>query len=91
MYVSYYDFLLKESEIPVQGNGSIKITSVKDCEGDAYLNLRKGKIRVGFELKCKIEWAGEIKDSEGAVVVACKGKATLAEIDDSMDDDEYED
>jgi len=82
--------LLKETEIPIQG-GEIKITAVKDIEGDAYLNMRKGKIRVGFELKCKMEWTGEITDTDGKDVVKCTGKCILADLDDTMDNDEYED
>lgn len=83
--------LLKETSIPVQGNGGITITKVKDIEGDAYLNMRKGKVRLGFELKCKMEWEGCIKDADGADVVKCTGKATLVDLDDSTEDDEYED
>jgi hypothetical protein len=30
------------------------VTDVTEVEGDAYLNNRKGKIRLGFELKCKV-------------------------------------
>jgi hypothetical protein len=37
-----------------QGNGKITVTDVTEVEGDAYLNNRKGKIRLGFELKCKV-------------------------------------
>ena len=54
----------------------------------AYLNNRKGKVRLGFELKCKIKWAGQINDAEGNAVVKCTGTAVLADLDDSMDDDE---
>jgi activator of HSP90 ATPase len=61
---------------------------VKDVEGDAYLNNRKGKIRLGFELKCKVEWKGQINDAEGKAVVECKGTAHLNDLDDTMDDDE---
>lgn len=83
--------VLKEAVIPVQGNGQIKITNVKEVVGDAYLNLRKGKVRLGFELKCKMEWEGVINDADGKEVVKCTGKAVLLDLDDSMDEDEYED
>lgn len=83
--------LLEESKIPVQGNGSIKLTNVKEFKGDAYLNLRKGKLRVGFELSIEFEWEGVILDGDNKPVVECSGKGNIAEICDAMDDDEYED
>lgn len=83
--------LLQESKIEVQGNGGIKISKVKDFKGDAYLNLRKGKMRVGFELSIEFEWEGEIRDSDDKPIVNCSGKGNIAEISDDMDDDEYED
>lgn len=82
--------LLKSCEIPVQGNGSITITNVKDIKGDAYLNVRKGKMRVGFEISCEIEWKGVIQDGDGNTVVECTGKAKVENLDDDHDDDEYE-
>lgn len=82
--------LLKEAEIPVKGQGTLKITGTKDLTGDAYLNMRKGKIRVGFEIKMTILWEGEIKDADGKSVVKCTGKANVIEISDDLDDDEYE-
>jgi len=82
--------LLKEAAIPVQGNGSITITDVKDIKGDAYLNIRKGKMRVGFELGMNIAWEGKILDSDGNEAVSCKGKAIIVEFSDDQDDDEYE-
>jgi len=85
------DELLKAAVITVEGNGKITITAVKDIEGDAYLNNRKGKIRYGYEFKLKMEWAGEIRDGDGEVVVKCTGKSSVTEIDDTVDDDEYED
>merc|ERR1711957_1157809 len=82
--------LLKGADIPVQGNGSITITDVKGIEGDAYLNVRKGKMRVGFEIKMVIHWKGKILDSDGNEAVKCTGKATVVELSDDLDDDEYE-
>lgn len=83
--------LLEESKIPVQGNGNIKLTNVKEFKGDAYFNLRKGKVRVGFELSIEFEWEGVILDGDDKPVVECSGKGSIAEISDDMDDDEYED
>lgn len=82
--------LLKEGVIGVQGNGSIKITDVKDIKGDAYLNIRKGKMRVGFELSMSLVWEGKILDSDGNEAVSCKGKCQIVEFSDDQDEDEYE-
>ena len=81
--------LLKESVFPVQGGAILRISAVKEIEGDAYFNLRKGKLRAGFDLKAKLEWEGEIKAEDGTTVVKATGKATMGEIDDSTDEDEY--
>jgi len=81
--------LLKEAVFPTQGKAVLRITTVKDVEGDAYLNLRKGKLRVGFDLKCKFEWEGEIKAEGGDEVVKVTGKGVMSEIDDTTDEDEY--
>jgi len=81
--------LIKESTFPIQAGAVLRISAVKEIEGDAYLNLRKGKLRVGFDLKCKLEWEGEIKSDDGTSVVKANGKGVVGEIDDSTDEDEY--
>jgi len=80
--------LFKEAEIPVP-NGYLKIIGAT-IEGEAYVNVRKGKKIVGFELKANLEWEGEIKDGEGKTVVKTTGKAKIPNLDEDQDEDEYE-
>lgn len=83
--------LISSAEIPVQGTGSIKISSVSEVKGEAYINVRKNKLIHGFMLSVdKIEWQGEIKDADGNNAVECKGTCLLEEIDGTMDSDEFE-
>jgi len=83
--------LLKSATIPVKGNGNISITGASEITGDAYLNMRKGKYRVGFQLTIgKIQWEGEIRADDGYVVAKCKGTCKVAEFCEDTDDDEYE-
>lgn len=83
--------LVEEAKIPVDGNGSISITELKDFKPDAFLNLRKGKVFFGFEIKAKIIWKGEIKDSDGNSCVKCEGECSINDLSDDVEEDEFED
>lgn len=80
--------LLTGLQVPVKGNGSLSITEVTDVEGDAYKNMRKGKWSIGFEMKCKLKWKGEIIDENGNVAVSCTGTASIPDFSEDQDEDE---
>jgi len=83
--------MLKGAKIPLQGNGSLSITAVDDIKGDAYLNIRKGKLRVGFEITIgKIKWEGEIQTDAGISVGSCAGTCSVPEFCEDADDDDYD-
>nr|XP_043610147.1 activator of 90 kDa heat shock protein ATPase homolog [Erigeron canadensis] len=46
-----------------EGNLFIKTKKIDKIEGEAYVNVRKGKIIPGYELSLKLDWIGEVKDS----------------------------
>lgn len=48
---------------------------VKSVKGEAFVNQRKGKMIVSYELEMRIGWAGEVRDVEGGVTG--KGKGTV--------------
>ncbi|KAH0904840.1 hypothetical protein HID58_044343 [Brassica napus] len=48
-----------------ESNLFLKINKVEKLEGEAYVNVRKGKIIPGYELNVSLSWQGEAKDSEG--------------------------
>lgn len=56
----------------VKGKGScwVKTTNSVSVEGEAYVNIRKGKIIPGYELHVKVNWEGEIRDISGERVLA---------------------
>ncbi|GLJ32966.1 hypothetical protein SUGI_0663860 [Cryptomeria japonica] len=41
---------------------SIKITAVEKIEGEAYVNIRKGKVIPGYEISLTVSWSGETKE-----------------------------
>eukprot|EP00457_Paulinella_chromatophora_P006789 gb/GEZN01006808.1/.p2 GENE.gb/GEZN01006808.1/~~gb/GEZN01006808.1/.p2 ORF type:complete len:218 (-),score=37.77 gb/GEZN01006808.1/:91-744(-) len=77
--------LLKEVKVNFS-KGTITIKTVTGLEGDACIYQRKGKKFIGFEMKCSIEWEGEISGEP----YTAKGKATLPEISADSDPDEYQ-
>nr|KYP70623.1 Activator of 90 kDa heat shock protein ATPase isogeny 1 [Cajanus cajan] len=49
-----------------EGNLFLKTTSLRSLDGEAYVNVRKGKIIPGYEISLSLAWQGEAKDSQGA-------------------------
>lgn len=60
-----------------EGNLYIRINKVEKLEGEAYVNVRKGKIIPGYELNLAISWEGEAKDSEGKTLLKADGSIDL--------------
>ncbi|CAD7698022.1 unnamed protein product [Ostreobium quekettii] len=58
-----------------EGGTGATTTEVKSVKGEAFVNQRKGKMIVSYELEMRIGWAGEVRDAEGGV--AAKGKGTV--------------
>lgn len=60
-----------------EGNLYIRIKKVEKLEGEAYVNVRKGKIIPGYELNLVVSWEGEAKDSEGKTLLIADGSIDL--------------
>lgn len=60
-----------------EGNLYIRIKKVEKLEGEAYVNVRKGKIIPGYELNLVVSWEGEAKDSEGKTLLITDGSIDL--------------
>lgn len=83
--------LLKAANISVDGNGRLFISKVEDIKGDAYINMRKGKFRLGFEIAIgKIYWEGEMRADDGSIVGSCKGTCAVAEFAEDAEEDDYD-
>lgn len=73
-----------------QGGVWITTTAVESFTGEAYVNIRKGKIIPGYELKLRLKWAGEAKDGDGKVLSRVDGTVEFPYIADENADDEPE-
>eukprot|EP00249_Psilotum_nudum_P009909 c22228_g2_i1 orf=197-754(+) len=68
----------------VEGAGGlwIKTTKLETVTGEAYINIRKGKIIPGYEVTVRLDWDGEAKDGDGNSVATVGGKVELPYIAD---------
>eukprot|EP00245_Coleochaete_scutata_P004425 TRINITY_DN1700_c0_g2_i1.p1 TRINITY_DN1700_c0_g2~~TRINITY_DN1700_c0_g2_i1.p1 ORF type:complete len:372 (-),score=83.32 TRINITY_DN1700_c0_g2_i1:161-1213(-) len=73
-----------------EGNCWCQITEVDTVEGEAYVNIRKGKIIPGYELKVKLGWKGECKDGSGQSVASATGKVEVPYLADENADEDPE-
>ncbi|KAJ0792011.1 putative activator of Hsp90 ATPase 1, START-like domain superfamily, activator of Hsp90 ATPase, Aha1 [Helianthus annuus] len=71
-----------------EGNLFIKTTSLEKVEGEAYVNVRKGKIIPGYELNVSINWKGEAKDPEGKSLLIVDGVVEIPYISDENADED---
>ncbi|CAI9100995.1 OLC1v1038209C1 [Oldenlandia corymbosa var. corymbosa] len=65
-----------------EGNLFLRIKKVDKLEGEAYVNVRKGKIIPGYELSLVISWEGEAKDSDGNSLGKAEGTIEIPYISD---------
>ncbi|KAH6812790.1 Aha1 domain-containing protein [Perilla frutescens var. frutescens] len=66
-----------------EGNLFIKIKNVEKLEGEAYVNVRKGKIIPGYELNLVISYEAEARDSDGkSVLLKTEGSVEVPYISD---------
>ncbi|BBN02633.1 activator of Hsp90 ATPase protein 1 [Marchantia polymorpha subsp. ruderalis] len=81
------------NNVPIlSGEGGLWIstTTVESVAGEAYVNIRKGKIIPGYELKVRVSWVGEAKDGSGTVLSKVEGKVEFPYIADENADEEPE-
>lgn len=73
-------------------SSEVTIVSVQSVSGDAYVNVRKGKIIPGYELNVKLKWEGVLRKVGGEendkIVVKVEGTVELPYIaDENADED----
>ncbi|GER25931.1 activator of 90 kDa heat shock protein ATPase-like protein [Striga asiatica] len=69
----------------LSGEGNLHITTkkIEKLEGEAYVNVRKGKIIPGYELNLVLSYEAVAKDSDGSsVVLSTKGSVEVPYISD---------
>ena len=49
-----------------EGGLSVKFTKLTKCSGEAFVNIRKGKMIPSYELELRFGWEGTVKDGNGA-------------------------
>lgn len=73
-----------------EGNLFLKTTSLRSLDGEAYVNVRKGKIIPGYEISLSLAWQGEAKDSQGASLLKVDGTVDIPYISDENADEDPE-
>ncbi|XP_021893986.1 activator of 90 kDa heat shock protein ATPase homolog 1 [Carica papaya] len=81
------------SNMPVlEGEGGIylKTTKIEKVDGEAYVNIRKGKIIPGYEISVSLSWEGEARDSAGKTLLKAEGGVEIPYIADENADEDPE-
>jgi len=71
-----------------EGNLFIKTTTLRSLTGEAYINIRKGKIIPGYEINLTVSWEGEAKDYEGNSLLKVNGAVEIPYISDENADED---
>ncbi|PPD82185.1 hypothetical protein GOBAR_DD20881 [Gossypium barbadense] len=73
-----------------QGNLRIKTKKIEKVDGEAYVNIRKGKVIPGYEISLSVSWEGEAKDGEGKTLLKAEGNLEIPYISDENADEDPE-
>lgn len=76
------NLLCNKSILDGEGNIYIRTKELTKLEGEAYVNVRKGKIIPGYELHLVLSYEAEAKDSEGNSVLCTEGSVEVPYISD---------
>ncbi|KAJ9439931.1 Activator of 90 kDa heat shock protein ATPase-like protein [Diplonema papillatum] len=76
--------ILKDNIVEKTKKIELKITDVKDIEGDCLLMNRKKKLICTFDLKMDVHWEGRVLDEDtGEEIYKVKGKMVVPDVDDT--------
>uniref|UniRef100_A0A0D6R4J1 Activator of Hsp90 ATPase AHSA1-like N-terminal domain-containing protein n=1 Tax=Araucaria cunninghamii TaxID=56994 RepID=A0A0D6R4J1_ARACU len=65
--------LLENLTVLDEGGLSIKIQAVEKVEGEAYVNIRKGKVIPGYEISATVTWTGQERNETGNSLGTAEG------------------
>ncbi|OIV95458.1 hypothetical protein TanjilG_06920 [Lupinus angustifolius] len=71
-----------------ESNLFIKVTKIEKLTGEAYVNIRKGKIIPGYEISLTVAWEGEAKDNNGNSLLKVEGTVEIPYISDENADED---
>ncbi|MEW5304257.1 MAG: hypothetical protein WDW38_011278 [Sanguina aurantia] len=66
---------------------AITINSLETVTGEAFINIRKGKMIPSYELEIKLRWSGELRDGSGSSVGSGAGLVHLPYVADENHDE----
>lgn len=83
---------LLENITILEGEGGlwVQTTDVESVTGDAYVNIRKGKIIPGYEIAIRAAWKGEAKDGNGNSLAKVSGIFEFPYVADENADEDPE-
>ncbi|CAJ1967409.1 unnamed protein product [Sphenostylis stenocarpa] len=64
------------------GDLSVTVRKVEKLDGEAYVNVRKGKVIPGYEIAVTLAWEGEACGSDGKVLQKVNGAVEIPYISD---------
>lgn len=73
-----------------EGDLFVKTKQVEKVDGEAYVNVRKGKIIPGYEISVSLSWEGEAKDADGKSLLKVDGMLEIPYIADENADEDPE-
>ncbi|KAF8395930.1 hypothetical protein HHK36_019886 [Tetracentron sinense] len=68
----------------------LKTNQVHSVSGEAYVNVRKGKIIPGYEISVSLSWEGQAKDSDAKSLLKVHGTVDIPYIADENADEDPE-
>lgn len=68
----------------------VKTTKMAKCDGEAYINNRKGKSILVYELNVKVDWEGTIYDDKGNKIDSTTGTLEMPYISEENDYDDFQ-
>ncbi|KAL8456308.1 hypothetical protein ACS0TY_033674 [Phlomoides rotata] len=82
------NLLCNQTLLSGEGNLYIKIGKINRLDGEAYVNIRKGKIIPGYELNLSISYEAEARDSDGNSILKTEGSVEVPYISDENADED---
>jgi len=72
------------------GDVSVAVKKVEKLDGEAYVNVRKGKVIPGYEISVTLTWEAEERGSDGKVLRKVEGSVEIPYISDENADEDPE-